>query len=200
MSLIGRNDRCLCGSGLKFKKCCLLKDQKGRLDASFEKLKNRATERAKECGDKGSLYFRDFSGVRKMSEIILEFAEPLLNEAETIKMKKSAIALTMVALNMSLIKKFDDDFNKLNSEMSDLSGQQFAIDTASAVSFLIQRKLELYPDVKRFIMDYDFVDTGSGFHLNVVSTPLSEDSEFEGFRNEAQRLLKSKTLLNQQSR
>lgn len=28
-STISRNDRCLCGSGLKFKKCCLGKEIKG---------------------------------------------------------------------------------------------------------------------------------------------------------------------------
>jgi len=28
-STISRNDRCLCGSGLKFKKCCLGKETKG---------------------------------------------------------------------------------------------------------------------------------------------------------------------------
>lgn len=44
MSLVGRNEPCPCGSGLKFKRCCLKKEQPrgaymwGERDSALEKL------------------------------------------------------------------------------------------------------------------------------------------------------------------
>ena len=34
MSKVGRNDPCPCGSGKKYKKCCMMKDEARRVDAS----------------------------------------------------------------------------------------------------------------------------------------------------------------------
>ncbi len=42
MAIVGRNDRCPCGSGQKYKKCCLLNGSKGIIEASVQKLKERS--------------------------------------------------------------------------------------------------------------------------------------------------------------
>jgi len=40
---------------------------------------------------------------------------------------------------------------------------------------LIQRKRKHFSDVKRLVMDWDLVEMGTSFHLNVVSTLLNGD-------------------------
>lgn len=52
MSASGRNDRSPCGSGLKFKKCCLPNESNGIIEVSVQKLKERVMQRSKEHGEK----------------------------------------------------------------------------------------------------------------------------------------------------
>ncbi len=195
MAIVGRNDRCPCGSGQKYKKCCLLKGSKGIIEASVQKLKERSVKRASEYGEKEALYFRDLKSVRKMSEIIIEFAQPILKTADTFEMQKKALSIVMIAWNMSLMDDFTSQMEKLSAEMNIPKDGRFASDMASAIRFLIARKLELYPDIKRLVMDYDVIDTGGGIHLNVVSSVLSEDSPNPALLKELEQLTKSDTEL-----
>lgn len=123
-----------------------------------------------------------------MSEIIIEFAQPILRTAESFEMQKRALSVAMIAWNMSLMDDFNTQLEKLCNEMNKPYDKQFASDKDSIILFLIQRRLELYPDVKRLVMDYDIIDTGNGLHLNVVSSPLNDDSEADIFEKEAERL------------
>lgn len=37
------------------------------------------------------------------------------------------------------------------------------------------------------VIDYNIVDTGDGFHLNVASTPMKGDKDVEVFQREVER-------------
>lgn len=92
MAIVGRNDRCPCGSGKKFKKCCLLSasnDDMARM-LSAKKLKERVQGR--EMFEDGKpLFIQDPKGTKKMSEIILAghlnlpFATPGLLEPTSLR-------------------------------------------------------------------------------------------------------------------
>jgi SEC-C motif len=70
---LGRNSSCSCGSGKKYKKCCLMANKKNQtlIDASMDQLKNGSS-------DNTVFVSPGEFGVRKMSEIILEYAEEFL--------------------------------------------------------------------------------------------------------------------------
>ena len=186
MSSIGRNERCPCGSGLKFKKCCLPNGSKGIAEASVQKLKHRAL--ASLDGEKSPLYFRDLKGVRKMSEVILDFAQPLLDKADgTLEGQKKALTVAIIAWNIALMGDIDEQLEKLDEHMGS-EDQQFLDDMSLIASSLVQRKLDFYSDIKRMVMDYDLVDTGDGFHLNVVSSSMKDDRDAVVFEKEAERI------------
>jgi hypothetical protein len=73
MSKIGRNDPCPCGSGKKYKKCCLLKEQQG-----YEQKRSVAGRRKDETDD----FFEDLpaepTGLRDENEAMEASAQSLL--------------------------------------------------------------------------------------------------------------------------
>lgn len=119
MASLGRNERCPCGSGLKFKKCCLPNGSKGIIEASAQKLKERSLQLSTLQGEKAPIYFRDLKGVRKMSEIILEFAKPLLDKTDgSVENKKKALTVAIIAWNIALMDDIDEQLEKLDAHMS----------------------------------------------------------------------------------
>ncbi len=194
MSSIGRNERCPCGSGLKFKKCCLPNGSKGIIEASAQKLKERTLQSATFRDEKAPLYFRDLKGVRKMSEVIIEFAKPILDKTDgSVEGQKKALTIAIIAWNIALMDDIDEQLENLEDHMSS-EDAQFLEDMSLIVNSLVQRKLDFYSDVKRMVMDYDIVDTGDGFHLNVVSSSLKDDKDAEVFEKEAERIYGAKEI------
>jgi hypothetical protein len=194
MASIGRNDKCPCGSGQKYKKCCLQNGSKGIVEASVQKLKDRSIQRSEEYGEKSPLYFRDLNGVRKMSEIILDFAQPLLDKTDgSLEGQKKALSVATIAWNIALMDDIDEQLEKLEDHMRS-EDDQFLEDMSVILSSLVQRKLDFYSDVKRMVMDYDIVDTGEGFHLNVVSSLMKDDKDGIVFEKEAEKIYGTKEI------
>jgi len=40
---------------------------------------------------------------------------------------------------------------------------------------MTKRKKTFFPEIKRVILDYEYVETPKGFHINVVSNILKDD-------------------------
>jgi hypothetical protein len=96
MVKFGRNLLCSCGSGKKYKKCCLNQFiiEDGSTSNSPQLL----------FPDTENNLLHDFSGrPLKMSEIILEFAEEFLCDAESIEEKAFIISVACMAWNLALI-------------------------------------------------------------------------------------------------
>lgn len=169
---VGRNSPCLCGSGLKYKKCCLNNDSlknEGHaiIQTSINKLKKRNTAGA-------TFVDSDKIGAVKMSEIILEYADELLELSPTRTDKENTIGLVIVAWNISLADEdkraeMIDSFlvNVLNVEKNSCEWDE----THEIFCMLIEKKLYEYPSLDRLILDFEFIQLGpSEYHLNVIST------------------------------
>ena len=151
MALVGRNDRCLCGSGKKFKKCCLLSassDDMARM-RSAEKIKERVQRNDGFRGAKGSLFIQDPKGVRKMSEIILEFARPILDEANSFDDHKKVILMAMLAWNIGLDDESEANakLEKLCNDMARSMDDDLVVEFRKRLVSLIQRKREHFSEV-----------------------------------------------------
>lgn len=169
---LGRNNYCLCGSGKKYKKCCL----NNRTIERENLLKQKSVNRLKKRNADINPVFMDTEklGVSKMSEIILAYAEELLEFSSTPEEMEKSIFLAISAWNLSLIS--GDDREKamdtlirdtLKTEKNSHKWEEIK----NLVQVLIEKKITDYPEVDRFIFDYDFIQLpNNDFHLNVISS------------------------------
>ena len=147
--------------------------EKTRIPVSTEKSRlNALTRRMKESGLlKGHSIVPHEQSEEKLSGMLSIIAKPLLEHAKNFTERKMAIAAAVVAWNMSLLPA-----EKQELMMRDfVNNQNFhdpADDTAfiEVLSFLLERKQELFPDVKRSVVDYTLTETKDTYQLSVAST------------------------------
>lgn len=190
-SKIGRNDPCLCGSGKKYKKCCLpnsenfegknesFHDEGGVLQRLGDKVKNRYKD------SEITVQTAEELGLTKMSEIILEFAEELLENAKSNQEKKDILTMAIVAWNIAVMSDTTglspleciEDFLK-TADIEEGSEEEKL--TATALLALIAKKQALFPDIRRVVIDFEIETIRKKLHLNVVSTevPLKNNDSF----------------------
>jgi hypothetical protein len=108
LTKLGRNDVCHCGSGNKYKRCCLSLDATRPQDThrlnKIARVKNavRLRNRVKNnIGDNFTVVQGEIEGV-KMSEVILDLADFLLKVANNKKQREAAITITCTAWNIAV--------------------------------------------------------------------------------------------------
>jgi len=104
---------------------------------------------------------------RKVSEILMEFAQPWLAEARNDDQRKAVIGLAVLAWNAAMIpepEQLKGDFlKKLGA-----SGVAVIID-------MIARKLALYPGETRPILDYQITGAQDNLRVEVVFSLLPQE-------------------------
>lgn len=179
---LGRNELCCCGSGKKYKRCCLLNEQEfPRKRTTISPVAQRESaqrlvSRAKEhIGDDGTILVDGLE--LKMSGVILDLADFLLKAAKTKSQHESAIALTCIAWNIAVLgpehgqKSWDAFFNKID-------GFDCNEDIHDIMSALIVKKRLKYDHITRVIIDYDLLMNKNDIHLTIMSVvPEDELSE-----------------------
>lgn len=173
---LGRNDLCLCGSGKKYKKCCIhtndlednAQEETNYDDVLLRKLKHRYPHR----------YYRivqsEEVGEFKVSEVILEYAEDFIAMAQTEQDQKEILALCMMAWNLSFLDKTKRT-QELNCFMDDLNIKKDdpgRMEIKTLFEVLMDKRKEEYPFVKRQIMDFQIKKTRDDIILNVISSPM----------------------------
>jgi hypothetical protein len=101
----------------------------------------------------------------KMSEVLEDFAEPLLREAKTPEDTKKALLIAMVAWNYSLLD--DAARQDPNAPHAAMMADPIVRDMFNS---LAARKQALYPNNRRIILDFQLIPNGSEYRFNVVST------------------------------
>lgn len=136
-------------------------------------LTKRALRTGKSAGGKDSILLQNPQGIKKMSEVLLEFADPYLNHAQDFEDSKKVLTMAGLAWNLSImdspemVKKFEDISSDFQSNFYEL------------VQLMIKRKKTHYGAIKRLILDMDYIQTSHGPHLNVVSTVIGGSDEQE---------------------
>ncbi|MEJ2167795.1 MAG: hypothetical protein P8X90_19910 [Desulfobacterales bacterium] len=112
-----------------------------------------------------------------MSEIIIEYAAPLLNAARNAEDQKKAISIAIAIWNISLLPEKGqlESLKEIESIISPPTKRDgFSKERQEIFSYLINRKKHLFQDINRFIQDYEFIETPEGFHLNIASLTLKD--------------------------
>jgi hypothetical protein len=118
-------------------------------------------------------------GDAKMSAVILQLAEPLLKQQGTTARRAEAlISLTIAGWNKSMFPP--DKQPMIEKDLIDSfvpkDGSAEAVGVAVHVMDLIgQRREELFPDVRKLIVDYDLGISGGCLTLNVTSAPIPDN-------------------------
>ena len=165
MTRIGRNEPCPCGSGKKYKKCCYGKDVVDGILFSSDLGKDLREE----------MTIIPNTGKVKMSEILLEFAEPLTDACENNKSFINAINLSMIAWNISFFPK------KERKELMDESIEKFTGDRhdkrtiKNILSMMQERKEKEFSHIKMMMVDLEITFKDGNHQLNVLSAPINEE-------------------------
>ena len=137
-----------------------------KIDESKKKLLERARNKA------GNDFELVSKKTEKMSEVILDFAEPLLDFSEDSEDQRKSISIAIIAWNLSLLPEGEQKTelaNVRNHIETAPMGNSLSEDEFQIFAFMIDRKEKYFQNYKRMILDYEMVDTPQGLHLNVVS-------------------------------
>lgn len=108
-----------------------------------------------------------------MSEVIIEFAEPLLKLAQTNEECQKVIKLAVVAWNLALLPKEEQE-KFLKTEVPTISPSD-ARELVELLEGLLARKQIYFADDKRLIVDYLILESERGFDLVLASTPIKTE-------------------------
>lgn len=174
---IRRNGPCPCGSGLKYKKCCLERKQAEAAELRLWQLQAELKEKLEKSLDKEVVLLEPNSHPIKMSEVILEFAEDMLRHSDTRTEKKQAIEMACLAWNLALIKQQnDEEYERALAQLlkqKGLRGQPTEL--RQLLEALINKKIKEYAEIDRMIVRYQIDFEGGELMLNVASTIAPEE-------------------------
>ncbi len=119
-------------------------------------------------------------GQHKMSEVILEFAKPLLGAAHGHEEYRGALGLAITAWTVSLMPEpmWKDVLPKPIGELAAL--EDVSDDLEQLFTDLVYRRRRLYPHVERFVLDYEVTRSRGAPRLDVVSTLVPTQRQWVG--------------------
>ena len=136
-------------------------------------MKRKASVRSRTQGNTQTQHPLAFISERKLSEVVLEFAEPLINAVEGTEGEEKAIRMSVTLWNSSLLPK-QKALEAIKPALDDMANgdQTLTSEFHSMFDMMYERKQEHYSTDNRFIVDYSLEKNGEGFYLQVASTPF----------------------------
>jgi len=112
-------------------------------------------------------------GGNKLSDVITEFAGPLLEQRIRYDEKEKIVFFSIIVWNLCLAPKKESQelIKKIHNEMSQGDIQTIK-DMDEMMNYLIERKKRLYKDDKRFIVSYNITKIKDGMNLEVAYSAL----------------------------
>jgi hypothetical protein len=113
---------------------------------------------------------------RKMSEVLLEFAEPLLEDSDDDESFRSKIALAALSWNLTFMPSNEQEAT-LNNMVKELGRLDAFVRCGikESIRMFIDRKRTLFANDNRLIINYEIVKEKTGPRLLVMSSPVKND-------------------------
>lgn len=117
-------------------------------------------------------------GMKKMSEVLIDFVEPLINDQKSYEKRNFLMKISVVAWNMSLLDEekreemMQDLLNLLFPDPLEPNYAEGSQEIRIILQQLIDRKLKLFAEDNRFVTDYQLSKTKGGFHLSAAYSPV----------------------------
>ena len=111
-------------------------------------------------------------GLPKMSEVLESFVEPYLVLVTTHSQRDNLFHIAVIAWNLALMpeKKRQPKLEEILGELAERGYQTVGQGSGKIMDALIARKLKLFSDNRRYIIEFHFVDTPDSYHLSVAAT------------------------------
>ena len=107
---------------------------------------------------------------RKVSEVLMEFAEPWLDEARNDDQRKTIIGMAVLAWNMAIIPE-PERWDGVSQEFAGKLGEP----AKAILKEMIARKLSVFPEENRSLLDYETTDAGANMRVDVVYSLSQEE-------------------------
>jgi len=107
---------------------------------------------------------------RKVSEVLMEFAEPWLDEARNDDQRRAVIGMAVLAWNMASFPE-PERWEGMSPEFA----QELGEPVKAVLKDMIARKLGLNPEETRSILDYAITGNGDNMRVDVVFSLLPEE-------------------------
>jgi len=148
------------------------------IEGSRERLLTRVVE---EQSRKGREVLVDESDSVKMSEVIIDFAEPMLKHSKSFEDQRKALETAILLWNISMLpeeKQVEHTLNlgiNLCGEPSEANMELYRI-----LAYMLARRQSLFSGIPRFVQDFEVLEQPGGFHLNVAHYRLNKESKKTG--------------------
>jgi len=172
---VGRNDPCPCGSGKKYKKCCL----NMLYDNVPAAIKEKFASRAFENSNGKSIVIQDNQDKEKMSALLADFASPLTDPCDDENSFREVLALAAIAWNAGLVRKKEGPESLKLQEIlaNDFNNKMDKSSVIKTIEAMIDRKEKYFSQYERFITDFELVGYGKKMQLCVISSPYNDKEE-----------------------
>ena len=124
-------------------------------------------------------YIRRPPGESKISAVFWEFIEPFKEYATTLQAMEKLVVLGTCAWNAALMPtdKRQELIDAVFQNVLGQAGEKWRSDLDYILSSLLKRKEQFFADDRRYIVSYHLADTGTEYHLTMVSTMLDTPAE-----------------------
>ena len=112
-------------------------------------------------------------GQEKMSDVLEEFLDPYIDDAENDDAYRKLIQFGVIAWNAALLE--GDAQREAVEKMVEIAPASLRRDLRNILLEMIERKQRHFTDNQRRILDYQLTDLGGQWHLSIVSTPPPEE-------------------------
>ncbi len=156
----------------------MAKKSKGFRDLLNEQKALDTLEQRLQQSDMGSNFAgiqRNPKGEVKMSEVLETLVEPYLEVSDDYQERLILFQIATIAWNLTLLPESEQQsamkalLKQAAKDIDPLAEKEMK----NFVNELMARKLELFSDNQRYIVDFELKDTGNNFHLSVASTLAS---------------------------
>ena len=107
---------------------------------------------------------------RKISEVLMEFAEPWLDEARNDDQRKPVIGMAVLAWNLAAIPE-PERWDGVSPEFAETLREP----AEAILKEMIGRKLSVYPEENRSLLDYEVTGAGANMRVDVVYSLSPEE-------------------------
>ena len=161
------------------------RSKKKHVNRKYQKLEQRTRSLFEKSGvsTENIRFYEPSSGELKMSAVILELVDPLIEKhGNTDKRIKTIISIAIIVWNISVIPQKEPQLlhEQLYNEVIDrLAPEGGTFEDIKVLKYLIytvlERKKKYFPDIKKMIIDYELSISDGSINLNVVSSPIKPD-------------------------
>ncbi len=100
-----------------------------------------------------------------LANVIVAFAQPMLEQCETYGKREEAVSWAILAWNLSLEKPAEQ--KRLRAEVVAQIPESGREQMDALLEYLLQRKQELYADNRFYILDYTLTPHGEGMRIEM---------------------------------